>query len=468
MRSTYVPFWLVCAFAFCSACALNSPDDAPATPEPDARSDMGTTPEASDQFASEQGDERAGWRPGLAWPPSSPTDAGVMIAALDGELEAASRRAEARPEDWLVQEQLAALRMQRARLTHSWEDWDQADLHLKRAFEIAAPESGPFLTRATLNFSLHRFPEVDSDLDRASKSLLLQDGTRAAIASRRAELAVQRGQLDRARERLDEALSFEPAVALEVQRGVLAFKTGDHEGARARLDAARQMARSGDDLTLAWATLHRGIIELDSGHTDQAHALFEEANTVFSGWYLIEEHLAETLALRGEHARARAIYESVVARVEAGEFFEALADSCEALGDEACATSRRQAAAAQYAEDLRDHPQAAYGHGMDFFLQAEDKEAMTTIAEANYALRPGYDAATKLAQARVRTGRLKQARQLIEGALQGGWSTADLHATAAVVYALQGDTSSAEAQRQLARARHPDAIEELAWLTVLP
>lgn len=396
--------------------------------------------------------------------PNEATDAGKILAQLDAKIAFNAKRIAKRDDDWLSRKAIATAYMQRARLTHDWKDWDEAQRHIDDAFKVAKKGSGPFITRANLNFSLHHFPEVEADLESASKKLLMQNAEQATVASRRAELALQRGDLERAEELMAKAYALHKDPAIRVQQGIFAFKMGELDEARQLIDEAIAGIDDKDTMTLGWATLQRGILELDSGHVQDANALFSKANTLFSGWYLIEEHLAETIALRGEHVEARAMYESIVARVPTGEFMEALADTCEALGDDACATAQRAQAKKTYLADMASHPQAAYGHGMDFFLQGEDGPKMIEIAQANYDLRPGYDAGTRLAQAHIRLGQFNKAQPLLDSALKAGWSTADLHATAATLYALQGDDAEAKAQRALAQKRHAKAMEDIAWL----
>lgn len=397
-----------------------------------------------------------------------PTEAGLLIAALDARIAAKKARIQKQQDNpsWLEYESMALAYIHRARYTHSWEDWASAEATIDQAFALARDGSGPFLTRASLYFSLHRFDEASRDLDQAAQKILLKNTEKADILARKAEIAFQRGELDQTRTLLEEASNLDPASpSIQVQRGWLAMKTGDLETARERMDAALSLIRAEDASMLAWARLQRGVIELESGNVEQANALFARADKDFSGWYLIEEHLAETHAILGHHDVARQIYESVVARVSSGPFFEALAETCHALQDKTCAAHNLALATQTYLSDLENHPQSAYGHAMDFFLQGEDTALMLEIARGNHTLRPGHDAATKLAQAHIRAGDLQAALPLLERALQAGWSTADLHATAATLYALLEDPERARAQRKLALRRHPESMQDISWLT---
>ena len=452
-----------------NACGVQdtAPSDAPAAPDQSVEM---PAPDPGDPDRQDKQEEPPTTPPPVVETPSGPTDAGLLIAALDARIEAKKERIQAQGEhpSWLEYESVALAYIHRARYTHSWDDWASAEAYMDQAFSLAREGSGPFLTRASLHFSLHRFDEAASDLTRASQKLLIQNTERADILARQAEIAFQRGELDRTSALLEEAARLDPASApIQVQHGWFAMKTGDLEAARAHMDHALSLIPTHDASTLAWARLQRGVIELESGHVDEANALFSLANENFSGWYLIEEHLAETHAILGHHDIARQMYESIVARVPSGPFFEALAETCQALEDASCVTRNTALATSAHLRDLEEHPQSAYGHAMDFFLQGDDTTLMLEIARGNYALRPGHDAATRLAQAHIRAGDLQTARPLLEEALLAGWSTADLHATAATLYTLLDMPEKADAQRELALRRHPESMQDIAWLTPL-
>ena len=392
------------------------------------------------------------------------TDADDLLDALDATIAHQEQMLESSPSDWLRHARIARAQMTRARLTGSWDDWDNARDAVTRGFEAAGDGAGPRAERVALNMSLHHFDEVEVDLQKMAARPLLPLAERANIASRTAELAMQRGDLPTALAKYQEAHELEPSGATHVALANYHFKTGNLDLARRALDDAIQGQETPEPFVLSWIILHRGIIELDSGNYDAARQHFEHANATFSGWYLIEEHLAEVLAIQGEEQRALTMYRSIVDRVRLGEFMEALADAYEANGYTDLAAQWRHDAGAQYLADMRRYPQAVYGHGMDYFLTGPDAAKALEIASANHALRPGPDAKIKLAQAQVRADRLANAKQTIDAALSTGWKTADLHATAYVIYTLSGDAQEATRHASIATSLHPEAIEDISWL----
>ena len=366
--------------------------------------------------------------------------------------------------DWGRYERAAASLMGRARITGDWGDWDHALGDLVSAHRIAPETSGPQLTSASIAFALHRFGEAEARLDVAQQRLLLPSTERAVIEAMRADLAFHSGDLAQALEGYELAHALYPSPSTSVRQGVHAFKRGDLEGARRWLDEAVTRAEREDEMTLAWALLQRGIVELDSGHWEQARAWFVQADEAFPGWFLIEEHIAEVTGLLGQWPEALARYQDIAARVPLGEFQDALAGAWEALGRADEAARWRAQAAQTFERDVARYPQAVYGHGLDFFLAGEDTARALELARANWELRPGCEAGVKLAQAYVRVSRLDQAAERVEACLTTAWSTADLHATAYVIYTIEGQRERAEEQRALAIARHPHAIEDIRWL----
>lgn len=395
------------------------------------------------------------------------TDAKASIEAFDNQISGEQRMFEERPKEWLRAARVSSAYAQRARLTNSWDDWDKALEWNKKAFEAAPEGSGPLWERASLNYSLHNFSEVPPDLDAYAKRILLKDSEKAMLAQMRGDLAFHSGKLEEALKHYEEAQQHQDSPSIRVALAHYHFKTGDLEKAREHFDKAIDLVPKHDKLTRAWALLQRGIIELDTGNWRDAKRYFEEANTTYGGWFLIEEHLAEVTGLLGDNERAKEMYEGIVARVPAGEFMEALADTYEALGDEDKAREWKKRAGEAYARDMKRYPQAVYGHGMDYFLTGEDTDKALEIAKKNHETRPGFEAKTKLAQAHIRAGELEAAEELIKASLEAGWDTADLHATAARLYTLQNKEEEAKKQEARAKELHPEAMQDAEWIKPL-
>ncbi len=386
--------------------------------------------------------------------PAEPAAGGVSwaqaMADLDAELARAEARAEARPESWMRVEAVAAAYLARARLGGSLDDYAAAEALIDRAFELADEGSGPFLTRAGLNFSLHRLPLVQADLDAAARRVLVDDRLRAELTRREAALAFQRGDYRRADQGFEAALALHPSFAALSDLAQLRRRTGDYPAAEALLDRAEGMYHGLNPEPRAWLHLQRAILDLDRGRYRDMLAHLDAADGVISGWWLVEEHRAEALALLGRTDEARAIYERVIADTGKAEYMDALASILRAEGDEAGALALIERAAALYEADMARFPEAAAGHALLHYLRFGPADRALELARENAALRPKGEARISLAEALLGTGDIEGARAEIEAVLASAWRSPELYQVAAAIYEAAGDEALARRQREAA------------------
>jgi len=210
----------------------------------------------------------------------------------------------------------------------------------------------------------------------------------------------------------------------------------------------------------AWAILQRGVVELEAGDLDAALALVDRANSTYSGWYLIEEHLAEITLLKGEAARAIELYKSVISRVPNGEFYAALGDAYTDSGQGELAEGAYTQARAAFERDIAKLPSAASGHAIDFYL-AHDYPRALVLARQNFVLRPGHEARTKLAQALLANGNQPEAIKVLEPTTETHWATVEFLSTAALVFDGR-DAERAAEYRKRAEGIDPASVSGLA------
>ena len=105
----------------------------------------------------------------------------------------------------------------------------------------------------------------------------------------------------------------------------LAAKTGDAAGAERLYAEAQEQLTAKEMRPYAWLELQRGVLDLERGDAAAALGRFERADRAYSGYWLIEEHLAEALHLLGRTDEAVARYRRVVARAPRPELLSALA-----------------------------------------------------------------------------------------------------------------------------------------------
>ena len=379
----------------------------------------------------------------------------AALAAIDEQIAKAEARAKAHPDDWLVLEKIAGLWLRRARLSGDYDNYSKAEDALARGFERAAEGSGPLLTRASLNFTLHRLNLVDPDLNKVAARPVLDDPTRAVVESMRGDLAFARGDFALAQTHYDAAL------ALDRTHSILA-KLAHWHWRRGEFDQAETLYREAEALMLAaslepraWIQLQLGIMDLERGRYEDAFAHYRDGADILGGWWLLEEHIAEIAVLLGMPEFAVDLYDEIITRTGKGEFIDAKASLLAAAGDAQGSAALVEQATAVYEADLERFPEAAYGHALGHFLDFGPPARALELAEANHTLRPNVEAKLGLATARLGVDDIAGAQAIIDQALATPWVSAELFAVAAQVYKAQGDAAKAATLRQQANAINP-------------
>lgn len=399
--------------------------------------------------------EAIDWQPSPYSGSGPPLSYAEAIRRSDTAIGNARKAAEAGADQWLMHEIHASELMARAQLSGDYRDYAAAQAALDRAFAVAVKGSGPHLMRAALDFSMHRLAAAEAQLAATDGYAVPPDpGDRAEIAAMRGDIAFYRGDYDKAWALYDTADRLVPG-STSFRRAIFAARTGKVDLADAYLAEAEKGYRSPTPQTLSYMQLQRGILDLDRGQLDEALAHFREADRLFPGRWLIEEHIAEVLNLQGKTAEAETLYRDIVKRTGHPEFIDALAAIAEARGDKAEADRLYARSAKIWEQRLKLFPEATYGHAIDHCMAKRDWPCALRLAEANHQARPYGEAKIKLAAALLANGRIDEARTLIESVLASRWRTPDLYATAADIYAASGLTRKAEQYRRTTESMNP-------------
>jgi tetratricopeptide (TPR) repeat protein len=348
------------------------------------------------------------------------------LRRLDLKIQSDAADAAARPGEWLFEEALARALLARARLSGNYEDYALAQAAVDRAFRAAPPGTGPHLTAAILAFSLHRLDESERMLDRIDGyAVPPAGGDLAEVLGMRGDIALYRGDgkaasrfYRRAEEAAPGSADFRMAIRLSHQ-GLPAPADAALARVAARMRTAPRRAR-------AQIALQRGIVQLDNGRHAAALERFREADRLFPGYWLIEEHIAETLSLTGRDAEAEAILKDVTGRTGHPEYMDALANLARKRGDTAEASRWSALARQGWERRVQLFPEAAYGHGIDHCLAARDAACALRLAMLNHRARPFGEAKLKLARALALAGRIDEARTLVNAASAMEWRAGDI------------------------------------------
>ncbi len=384
------------------------------------------------------------------------------LARLDREIESNRDRADKQPNSFIIRGQLASKYLGRARLSGDWADYGKADAIVEEAFKIREG-NGPWMVRARLNYTLHRLPRVKEDLDtiRATQMKTLKADGVIGLTVFEGEYAFQMGDYEAAQTKYAKALEMdEQHHGATISQAIYLWKTAKFEEADTLIEKARAQYHGKAAEPRAWLYLIQGLMDLDQGRYDDALAHYRDAEEELSGYWLIDEHIAEILTLTGKTEEAKKVYLDVIERTGNPEFLDAMAGILREEGKEDEAKAYIAKARAKYEEQLAQYPEAAYGHALGHFLEfGDDPKYTVELAEKNHTVRPNGEAKTLLAQAYLAAGDTKKAKKVIEQALKTPFSTADLHATAAEVYEKLGDAAKGKEQRDKALAINPKAFE---------
>ena len=383
-----------------------------------------------------------------------PRDYREALTRADSAIADARGRVAARGGEWLLEESLARRLLARARLTGSFDDYAAAQAALNAAFAVAPPGTGPHLTQALLDLTMHRLARASAMLDALDRYVVPPDiGERAEIAAMRGDIAFYGGDYRLALAWYDRADATFPGTA-DFRRALYALHSGDFDGARAGFDRV-EAAFTPTPQALANIAVQRATIALDRGRWDEAEAQFARADALFPGSWLVEAHIAELRALRGDHAGAAALYRAIVRRTGNPETIDALATLAARDGDSAAAARLRAEARSGWRHRLALFPEAAAGHALDHCLAARDARCALPLARANVAARPYGEARLGLARALLLAGRPAEAEREIGAVLASPWRSAQMFAVASEVDAARGRPISARYHRVRARMINP-------------
>ena len=389
----------------------------------------------------------------------------VEVAALDERIAALGRRAVAMPTSWGTREGLAQAYLDRARLTGVYDDYTRAAAEIDAAFAIAPAGAGPFVSRATLAFAVHRFDTISGDLDVAERMIALKDTELAQLRALRAQAAYQQGDYARAEADFAESLRLNSDWSTLCGQALLRANTGDADAGDRMYRMARRMAVTATPRQLAWLDLQRGLLALARGRHAEAETCYRSADAVFPGWWLIEEHLAEVAELQGRRDEARTRYRELIDRTGNPEFMDALAEILRADGDLAAADALTRRATTVFQSLVAKHPAAATGHALDHFIAHDPQPALAvSLAERNHHLRGGGEALTGLIKAYLAADDGQRALAAARRLLATRWDTADGQAAAARALARSGDLVAARRAAQRARELNPVIEVDAAFI----
>lgn len=373
------------------------------------------------------------------------------------------------PDEWLRRESLARTYLHRSQLSFTYEELALAGHALAQAKRLAPAGSGPLLTDAAYAQMSHQLDRAQISLTKLDHAAVRSDpAILAESASLKGDIAFYRGNMDRAGAYYDQAGTYGSNAGVAYRRAVLAKSQGKFDIAISHFADAISDPATTTPLASASAAMQIGAVELSRGDYRKARVWFETANRQFSGFWLIEAHLAQAKALEGDLAGAIHDLEAVARRAPAGEVFDALATLLRADGQARESRIWAQKASVVWEKRLRQLPEAAYGHAVEHELVFGSPAKALDLAIRNFNARPYGGSRILLASAYLLNAAPEKAIRQLNLAEKSGWRSAPLYALLAQAHEMSGRANEAAMARKAAEALNPKIFgpeTSLVWLS---
>lgn len=333
-----------------------------------------------------------------------------------------------------------------ASLTGATVDFKAAEAAVENAIGRIGPAPVFYLLRAHLNFRFHRLANAKGDLGR-SGGLAKTKRARAL----QADIDLQEGRFQAAREGYEGLILSSRAWDHIARLAHLKFMMGDFDGADSLYAEAQEDITAKQMRAFAWVEVQRGLLDFKRGRHEEALAHYRRADKAYSGFWFVDEHIAEVLGAQGKFGEAAARYEKAIAQAPKPELKQALGDLYLFMGDPGRARPWHEQALAGYLDSARGGDVHYFHHLASFYANArQDGAEAAQWARRDLALRQYFAAHDALAWALYRDDRYAEALGEMRKALASGVRDAHLYFHAAMIHLAA--KQAAEGKRFLALA----------------
>jgi tetratricopeptide (TPR) repeat protein len=340
---------------------------------------------------------------------------------------------------------------QRATLTGNLNGLADAESAIESAIRQLSNPVDLYFLKANLDFTLHRVAD-------ARRDLLMMPGLCDSLQGRAllADIDFQEGRYEEARKGYEAILRDDRTWDNLARLAYFKTKMGDTAGAEQLYIEAVDEITAKQMRSYAWVELQRGLLDLTHGHYEGAQVHYERAGRAYTGYWLVDEHMAELLGALGRFDEAVALYEKVIARVPRPEFQQALGELYVFMGRPAQAEAWFEGALAAYLESAARGDVHYYHHLADFYADVrEDGQEALKWAQKDASLRNNFSTQAALAWALYRNGQLDEAVEQMNQALSSGVHDAHLFYQAAIIQQSAGESGAGDKYLHMAAEINP-------------
>jgi tetratricopeptide (TPR) repeat protein len=340
---------------------------------------------------------------------------------------------------------------QRAALTGRLTEFAATEAALEDALGRVGTWSDLCLVKANLAMKFHRLAEV-------KRALAMSPGLAESFPGRviRADIDLQEGRYRQAREAYQALIAEDRTWDNLARSAYWESKFGETaEAERIYLEAEDELTAK-DMRGYAWVELQLGLLDLRAGRNTEAADHYHRAGAAYTGYWLVDEHMAEMLGTVGKYDEAIRLYERVLQETPRPELQQAFGELYVAMGEQKEADVWFDRALDGFLSASEHGGVHYYHHLVDFYSDVrEDAPRAVKWAMKDYDLRPNYATEAALGWALYRDGRIRRAERMMDQALASGVRDAHLFAKAATVKAAAGRMGASDSLSRQAFAMNP-------------
>jgi len=386
----------------------------------------------------------------------SPTAYEIELGRINGDICELEGGALTTPIDVGEATKFAYRLYHRASLTGNLAEFEAVETAIDYTIDQVGPWADLCLLKANLDFKLHRLADARHDLEMVPG---LADIPQARAL--RADLDLQEGRYEDAREGYENAIQENRTWDNLVRLAYFQAKMGDVEGAERLYIEAEDELTAKEMRSYAWVELQRGLLDLAHGRHGCAEAHNERADEAYSGYWLVDEHVARLLGAQGKCDQAVALYERVVAHVTRPDLQQAVGDMYVSMGEPDRARQWHEKALAAYLESARRGDVHYLHHLAAFYADVrQDGAEAVRWAREDLGLRQNFSTQAALAWALYRDGRSAEALAAMHQALSSGVRDARLFFRAAMIHRAAGRTKESVRLLQEAAEINPHYLDD--------
>jgi len=375
-----------------------------------------------------------------------PTDYETELGRMDKEISELEENMSSGPIDGGTTTRLLYHMFHRASLTGSFAEFEVTETAINNAIRRIGPWADLCFLKASLDFKFHRLPNTKQDLEMVR---CLADSPQGKVL--KADIALQEGRYQDARTGYERAIEDNRTWDNLVRLAYFDTKMGDEASAEQLYVEAEDEITAKEMRSYAWVELQRGLLDLSHGRYEETRVHYNRANEAYSGYWLIDEHVAELLGAQGKYEDAVALYKEVIVRVPKPELQQAIGELYALMGNPDKGQSWYEKALAGYLESVQHGDVHYYHHLADFYADArEDGKEAVKWAQKDLELRQNFATQAAMAWAYYRNGQFTDALDLMNKALSSGVRDARLFREAAMIHMAAGQ--SGEGKRFLNEA----------------